>query len=826
MNQVIGTQRKISEAQSITDLIDLLCLNLTGRGYSALFGEESEPNDYKNPASDFGSFTASLKRRRELNQATEMILAQKSNLEAMTAEEIKTLKQFSGRGGLQEGSTDEYFTPAFVAEGMWDLLEANGFQSGNVLEPSAGAGVFPETKKKGVILTGTEINPTAAKVNQVLHPDDKIHHSPFEELAKSAPDDSFDSVIGNIPFGDSRGGTVALDPDYTQERVIERYFIHRAIDKVKPGGLVCLIVPTRVVSGKDGGWSGFRQSISLKAEFLGAHRMPSDLFKNQGTSDTITDILVLKKHPKGLAQKLSRMDHRLLEEYLVLWEEFISGNYFKGEGRQFIKGVFIPKDPKKFMDRDRVRSTLTNADLKTKLAHRFDSRINWAALESEEPKPARYINGDRRWINELEYQYLNGEWVKLEYRPGEVVSLDEAVYGAKSRDELAQKCSSPKAALGLTFDQALAAREHFSEMNLVRGAHRAAVGAAESSPTEFKELVYRYSLIGSLIQKIKDGDEMISKAEVRRLVASEIAQFGHPLNNPKLLKVGGRFHDFNLLVGAMDRKGNFEPALLDDFEDERKGPKFNPKDAFSIVDHLYAIQGQLEISLEDVKSLYTGDHKIESLGDLAHVENLAISPNGLIYPVHRYCSGNINDKITALQKAIADTSDQRLKEKYQAQINLMESKRKRTELEDITFSLRQRWIEKKYILAFLKTQKIKDFDFGVLEQVEDRYYSGVFNEVFRTDHNAPDGFWEVKSGRKFLTEKLRQLLDYMNGTKVKVFKATENLSAEAADERNRENFEFVKQMEEEFQAFMETHPDAPDLESSYNRRFNSFVPFM
>jgi len=88
------------------------------------------------------------KNQETVSLASFMETYNKSVPESFPVASIKTLKQFSGRGGLQEGSTDEYFTPAFVAEGMWDLLEANGFQSGNVLEPSGGPGFSRRPKRR------------------------------------------------------------------------------------------------------------------------------------------------------------------------------------------------------------------------------------------------------------------------------------------------------------------------------------------------------------------------------------------------------------------------------------------------------------------------------------------------------------------------------------------------------------------------------------------------------------------------------------------------------------------------------------------------------
>ncbi|KJV08081.1 Eco57I restriction-modification methylase domain-containing protein [Methylocucumis oryzae] len=285
----------------------LIKLGVVGDAKEALTPLEEQVISTQVDNSDYGLQASGVKTREKINaqvkSITDLIRAGKDPA-TLTSDEINLLKQYSGKGGLTINSQHEYYTPTHVAQGVWDALKINGFENGNVLEPSSGAGVFLATKPQGVIATGTEIDETSATVAQVLNPNDKVSNSSFELLAVNADDNSFDAVIGNVPFGNARGASAHDDPEYKNEKLIERYFVQRVIDKVKPGGLICLIVPVNIIQAKGKAWEKFRIAISKKAEFLGGHKLPSKTFGKQGT-DVVVDVLVMRKHG---AEFLSRVD--------------------------------------------------------------------------------------------------------------------------------------------------------------------------------------------------------------------------------------------------------------------------------------------------------------------------------------------------------------------------------------------------------------------------------------------------------------------------------------------------------------------------------------
>ncbi|HFV4177459.1 TPA: N-6 DNA methylase [Escherichia coli] len=251
--------------------------------------------------------------RREANQKAIDLLNSLVDGATLTDEQRQILAGYTGEGGIG-GSVSEYYTPKPIAEGVWEIMKLYGADVGNTLEPSAGTGVFNETKPVGTVMTATEISSVSGRINQLLHPEDSVQISPFEQLAINTPNDSFDHVVGNVPFG-GRDNTRNIDKPYAEETDMGSYFMLRMLDKIKPGGFMCVIVPPSIVSGSN--MKRLRLRLSRKAEFLGAHRLPTGTFDANGTS-TVVDVVLMRKHPAEMAEKIPLVDESTLESANVL----------------------------------------------------------------------------------------------------------------------------------------------------------------------------------------------------------------------------------------------------------------------------------------------------------------------------------------------------------------------------------------------------------------------------------------------------------------------------------------------------------------------------
>jgi hypothetical protein len=740
--------------------------------------------------SNFGLQASGIKTREKINAQvkaiTDQIRAGKDPA-TLTADEVALLKQYSGKGGLTVNSQHEYYTPTHVAEGVWDALKANGFENGNVLEPSTGAGVFLATKPAGVIATGTEIDETSATVAQVLNPKDQVSNQSFEKLAVSAPNNSFDAVIGNVPFGNARGPSAHDDPPYKNEKLIERYFVNRVIDKVKPGGLICLVVPGNIINAKGKAWEKFRIAISKKAEFLGAHKLPSKTFAKQGT-DVVVDVLVMRKHGAEFLGKADNLAFDTLQSANVIWPEFIEGRYWQGEGKRFIQGEYVPKIAGDRYSREKVIAgdDFTDESIKRALAIKFDSRIDWDMLDEAEPIVRNYTEGDRKTINGIDHELKNGEWLPIAYTETKT-ALDSAIYGADSLEALQALMQSEAGILSLGFGHIESIVETFP--NIVPASVKDALSFSRVQPDEHQWRAFRGAVIGAKIEAYTNGgsDDVNELAELKEIILHEIIQYGHPKDITGLVLAGKESKRLGMFVNSVDEAGNFSKLIEEGTVREETG-SYNSKDPLSIVTYLFE-QNQDPIELETVLSMYDGDGIIEDLGDIIQLKGLAVSPEGFIYPYDQYCSGDVYPKLRAMRDAMVTEKDKRIIEQYKKQIETIDAKRRKTPTEDITFRMRQKWFDNKtYALEFLHAN-----GYGrTIGYDEER---GEFRA-----HGVTGGI-------------IPQIVNYLNdkpimgGTKVSEYK------------------DGIKALEDQFDSFMKAHANSEDLTGEYNEKFNGYVEF-
>lgn len=294
--------------------------------------------DYSKPFSEvlqdlprYGFDLLSRSTRNERLQANTAALALAEQLHASgkkpTSEQRNVLAKFTGEGGVS-GDLNAYYTPTKLAASMWALLHTHGFTGGRVLEPSIGGGVFAETAPATAQMTGVEYNPDTTSVTSLLHPDVPIHNMPFEQYNTSSDDELYDAVIGNPPYG-IRGSTQDLDkPDI---KTYEHYFIDSALDRVKDGGLVAVLVNFGVMQNNTPYARDWRARILARAEVVTSIRAPVSTFEDSSSLVT-PDIILLRKRPSGVGRSLEYLVHRHGEQVLidagVHREDVMSGQYF------------------------------------------------------------------------------------------------------------------------------------------------------------------------------------------------------------------------------------------------------------------------------------------------------------------------------------------------------------------------------------------------------------------------------------------------------------------------------------------------------------------
>ena len=213
-----------------------------------------------------------------------------------TARDLKELLTDDEFESARASTPNAHFTSPMVIKAIWDGLERMGVGKGaQILEPAMGAGHFfglmPESMQGGH-RTGIELDSVTARIAKKLYPDSTIFAKGFEETP--LPDNYFDAVVGNVPFGDYAVHDPAMKHQFT--RAIHDYFFAKSLEKVRPGGVMALIT-SRYTMDKEN--DTVRRHIAEQADLLGAIRLPNTAFKGNAGTEVTTDILFLRKRRAG-----------------------------------------------------------------------------------------------------------------------------------------------------------------------------------------------------------------------------------------------------------------------------------------------------------------------------------------------------------------------------------------------------------------------------------------------------------------------------------------------------------------------------------------------
>lgn len=204
--------------------------------------------------------------------------------------ELKALLTEDEYAAARESTLTAFYTPPVVIRAMYKGLSNLGFQAGNILEPSCGVGNFmgllPENMGNSKMY-GVELDSISGRIAQQLYQKNSIAVQGFEKT--DLPDSFFDVAIGNVPFGTFK----VLDKKYDKYNfLIHDYFFARALDKVRPGGVVAFITSKGTMDKEN---PSVRKYIAQRADLLGAIRLPNDTFKAAAGTEVTSDILFLQK---------------------------------------------------------------------------------------------------------------------------------------------------------------------------------------------------------------------------------------------------------------------------------------------------------------------------------------------------------------------------------------------------------------------------------------------------------------------------------------------------------------------------------------------------
>ena len=210
-----------------------------------------------------------------------------------TAEQLGKLLTEPEYESARASTPNAHFTSPLVISGIWSALERMGLKSGaNILEPAMGVGHFFGLMPMEGHRTGVELDSITARIAKKLYPDSCVFEKGFEETP--LPDNYFDAVVGNVPFGDYGVHDPSVKHQLT--RSIHDYFFAKSLEKVRPGGVMALITSRYTMDKQD---ATVRRYLAEKADLLGAIRLPNTAFKGNAGTEVTTDILFLRKRQPG-----------------------------------------------------------------------------------------------------------------------------------------------------------------------------------------------------------------------------------------------------------------------------------------------------------------------------------------------------------------------------------------------------------------------------------------------------------------------------------------------------------------------------------------------
>ena len=369
-----------------------------------------------------------------------------------TAEEQQVLSQYVGWGGLADAfdpgkdswakeyaelkgllSEDEYaaarsstlnahYTSPTVIRGIYDAVERMGFRSGNILEPSMGVGNFfgmlPDTMQDSR-LYGVELDSITGRIAKKLYPQADITVAGFETTDRR---DFYDLAVGNVPFGQYK----VNDKAYNKLGFsIHNYFFAKAIDQVRPGGVVAFVTSRYTMDSKD---STARKHMAERADLLGAIRLPNNAFRANAGTDVVSDIIFLQKRDRPI-------DHEPDWVQLGKTEDGFAINQYFADHPEMVLGV-LSTESTQYGREELTVAPLEGISLADQLAEAVQHiEGQYAEVEVETPDIADVENEKHIFpadpeVKNFSYTVVDGE---VFYRENSVMTQVELSDTAKGR---------------------------------------------------------------------------------------------------------------------------------------------------------------------------------------------------------------------------------------------------------------------------------------------------------------------------------------------------------------------------------------------------------
>ncbi|MDA0865360.1 MAG: SNF2-related protein [Cyanobacteria bacterium] len=746
------------------------------------------------------AYQGGQKRRLRTNQQVKALLAQDKT--EYTPDELTLLAQYSGKGGItgDEGSLSEYYTRDDVAGFVTGLLDQFGFKQGTVLEPSCGNGVFLHQFKgrDEVLPVGVEMDETSSAAAAALNPHAEVAQSTrFERFLLDNPEFQADAIVGNVPFGTR---TVSGDMEASRYKLKQwkdngDLFVAESLERLKPRGVMALVVPSGIISGKS--HQKLRDHLSKHGRMLGAYRLPNDAFKHSGTS-VVTDVLIMQRHPDEVLTAIQKGDEAAISA--TADHGFVGGAYFDDNSEHVLGEA-------KMVNRG-FRETLTvEGDTSTAIQNApvlNPPAVDYEGLNLQPSAEAGAKLGDEKYINGRRY-VLSGNPPRWHLVQDAEVEAQEAAIAEKQGDPTAFGVDSMAEAEAVLRDPGLRVRIHpdhlgayielsreippRKEWAAMRDAKIAIDRAGNGVNAE--KLAHAMLLAGHL-KLLQDGapsDQELEQA--LNMLQGYREKYGNPagdrdltqmaLDNTVLLRLQGAFND--------------DDSISDYFANPdavKATARRSHSDAGSAMREAFRSSGGEPVTLDEVKGALS-----KTMGDRDLKAALSADPtvgylDGQYQPFEKLMVGNgydLMDTILGELETLPEGSP--LHRKLSEQVAYIRTKLEPRPIEDMTtpFWAVGSWIPAAAMNAFLASQNIK----------------------LEVALNPATGDW-YKTNQGYTSDTASDVLAQMNRERISHGSKTQEAKAAIAA------------LEEEFRDFLAGSDWRLDVEQSYNLVFNGDLP--
>lgn len=564
------------------------------------------------------------------------------------AKELKELLTDEEYKAARASTTTAFYTPVSVIKNIYGALERLGFKGGKILEPSMGTGnffgVMPESMRSKSSLNGVELDPLTGRIAKQLYQKANVEITGFEKA--KFPDNYFDLAISNVPFGSFR----LDDAKYNKYNLnIHNYFFAKAMDKVRPGGLVCFVTSTDTMQGR-GDSAKLRALLKGKADFVGAIRLPDTTFKANANTEVTSDVIILQKRKDGAAPS------KFTQDWLKTVPSGVKDNY----NNDLAINEYFEKHPEMVLGELKSGGRYGSLVVDGKGVN-----IDKAMQKAIKKLPADIYEARTSNRNTNSVESAQKFLAPNNSREGAFVEKDGKVY----RVQQAEMTELPKAAQKK-------AKEY--------------VGLRDVAKRLLSEQINPATT-----------DEQLAKtrAELNKVYDQFVEQYG-PINDKKNIRALSLDPDYGILEAIEDYK--VDPLTNEAtvskraiFTQRTVNPVREVTHADSVNDALTLSMSQTGgVDLDYMSKLMDGkdeDSILKELGDRVY-ENPAT--NG-IELAEAYLSGNVREKLEIAETAVK--TDERFKKNVEA---LKKVQPKDLEPEDISVSLGAPWIPASDIQRF------------------------------------------------------------------------------------------------------------------------------